>query len=113
MKKIRKVFLLSLLFVFSLVTYQKNAAAEVASSADNKVTTEILEDWEPKEPVDSSSKEAEKELPKTSGSTGTATKKSGILPQTGEEKAMFVVLIGLSITLVTIVIKATKQRKFK
>ena len=98
-KNLKRIFLLSLLVVCSLVTYQKNVVAEVASDASNKVTTEIIEDWEP--------------LPKTSGTTRIPTKKSGILPQTGEEKAMFMVLIGLSLALVTILVKATKQRKFK
>lgn len=114
-KNFKRTFLFSLLVVFSLVTYQKNVVAAVASEANNKVTTEIVEDWEPKETVDSTSKEKEqeKDLPKTSGSTGASTKKSGILPQTGEEKAMFMVLIGLSLTLVIMVVKATKERKFK
>lgn len=112
-KNFKRTFLFSLLVVFSLVTYQKNVVAAVASEANNKVTTEIVEDWEPKETVDSTSKEQEKDLPKTSGSTGASTKKSGILPQTGEEKAMFMVLIGLSLTLVIMVVKATKERKFK
>lgn len=101
-KKLQKVFLFSLMICFTLITSQNVASAAVASDAKSEATMEITEDWEPKE------------LPKTKGEptpTPTITKKSGILPQTGEEKAAFIVLIGLGVMLVIVASKMIKERK--
>lgn len=98
-KKLKNIFLFSLMICFALITSQKTVNAAVASDAKNEVTMEITEDWEPKR------------LPDTKGTPTPTPKKSGILPQTGEEKAAFVVLIGLGVMLVIVASKMIKERK--
>jgi len=100
-KKFKKVFLFSLMICFTLIASQTIVYAEVASDAKSEVTMEITEDWEPKLP---STKQPTPSTPST-------PKKSGILPQTGEEKAEFLALLGIGVMLVVVASKMIKERK--
>lgn len=101
-KKLNRIFLTSLLSIFILGINSGVVSAQVASEANNEAAIEITEDWVPKEPE-------KPKLPDT-GKPAATPKKSGILPQTGEEKVMFATIIGLGLILIVVSRKLIKQQ---
>lgn len=100
-KKLNRIFLTSLLSIFILGINSGVVSAQVASETNNEAAIEITEDWVPKEPE-------KPKLPDTGKPT--TPKKSGILPQTGEEKVMFATIIGLGLILIVVSRKLIKQQ---